>query len=651
MANEHVNKVTLGSETLIDITDTTAETSDVASGEVFYAASGARSVGTAAYASAPIANGNADRANAILYGTVDSTSTSTAFTATVVGLTRLVDGTCVMLRNGIVTSASGFTLNVNGLGDKPVYNNLATGNDITPTNPTRDTTIFNINYTMLFVYDSQLVDGGAWICYRGYDANTNTIGYQLRTNNGNKTAADTGYRYRLWFTSADGSKWVPANTSSATNSTSNRSLNTRAIDPFGPIVYRSTNGTCTSGSGIGATGIWQQYNLAVGYSYMASGFVLTFPAPVYLRCTPQTDGSATMNDIVQALPSTNDGKIYVHLGTAYSGTMMELSIEHPVYWHDGTGIRLWTGAEPGGGDAQNVWYAVHNNKIVSMPISVSCPGFQAVDGAVLVVRFKYKNTLTDPAYLKVNDGDPIAVTPLGSSDNAWRYQWLQNTVISFIYTGGVFRPIAKHNATQCYYATTETSADESVKVLTGDEIVVNHGAMVAVRFVNGSTAAPIKFSVYDNVNNVRKNLDIISSSNPLTFAPGETGFFVLTSMGYQFVAKSDPVEIASASTLGGVKVGSGLSIDSAGVLSASGGVSMSTATATLPTSGWNSNSITVSATGVTASNDVIVSPAPASTSAWAAAGIICTAQGAGTLTFTRTSANTAALTANILILG
>ena len=37
----------------------------------------------------------------IPYGAVDSTSTSTAFTATVDGITSLVDGTCVMLRNGV----------------------------------------------------------------------------------------------------------------------------------------------------------------------------------------------------------------------------------------------------------------------------------------------------------------------------------------------------------------------------------------------------------------------------------------------------------------------------------------------------------------------------------------------------------------------
>ena len=134
----------------------------------------------------------ADRAafsEGIPYGVVDSTSTDTEFTATVPGITELKDGTIVLLKNGVVTSASGFTININGLGAKPVYNNL--------TAATRDTTIFNINYTMLFIYDSTRVSGGGWICYRGYDANTNTIGYQVRSNYGTLPAADKGYKYRF----------------------------------------------------------------------------------------------------------------------------------------------------------------------------------------------------------------------------------------------------------------------------------------------------------------------------------------------------------------------------------------------------------------------------------------------------------------------
>lgn len=108
--------------------------------------------------------------SSIPWGKVNTTSTSTLFTATVPGVSAYRDGVSFWLKNGVVTSASGFTININGLGAKKVYSNMA------PT--TRDTTIFNISYTMLFVYDAALDDGaGAFVCYRGYDANTNTIGY------------------------------------------------------------------------------------------------------------------------------------------------------------------------------------------------------------------------------------------------------------------------------------------------------------------------------------------------------------------------------------------------------------------------------------------------------------------------------------------
>lgn len=293
-------------------------------------------------------NGTAAR---IPYGECDRTSTSTAFTATVPGITELKDGVTMLLYNGVVTSASGFTLNVNGLGAKPSYNNMTLGNPVTPTNPTRDTTIFNINYAFLFVYSETLVSGGCWIGYRGYDANTNTIGYQLRTNYTTMKTADKFYRYRLLFTSADGTKWVPANTSTSTNATSARTPNTRAIDPFGEIVWYGTTTAIEANANVTAAQLWQEYYgsyTAIGYSFNNTGAAQTMTAnqPIYIKCTPQADGSAVIDPTTpytQTLPTTDDGKIYIYLGRAYNATNFELLMNHPVYYHDGTGIKLWTG--------------------------------------------------------------------------------------------------------------------------------------------------------------------------------------------------------------------------------------------------------------------------------------------------------------------
>lgn len=66
---------------------------------------------------------------------------------------------------------------------------------------------------------------------------------------------------------------------------------------------------------------------------------------------------------------------------------------------------------------------------------------------------------------------------------------------------------------------------------------------------------------------------------------------------------------------------------------------------------WSSNTQTITVTGVTASNVVLVSPAPASAADYAAAGIICTAQATDSLTFSCQTTPTNNLTVNVVILG
>lgn len=76
---------------------------------------------------------------------------------------------------------------------------------------------------------------------------------------------------------------------------------------------------------------------------------------------------------------------------------------------------------------------------------------------------------------------------------------------------------------------------------------------------------------------------------------------------------------------------------------------ISSVTASLVVANWSSNSQTVTATGVTSSCNVVVSPAPSSIDNYVAAGIKCTAQSTNSLTFTCTTTPSSAISVNVLI--
>lgn len=124
----------------------------------------------------------------IPFGACDSSSTSTAFTATVPGITELTDGVCVYLKNGVATSELGATLNINGLGAKEIY--------ISQGIVTAIGTQWNAAYSALFIYNSTRVEGGCWDFFYGYDSNTTytppKLGFGYATcSTGASTAAKT----------------------------------------------------------------------------------------------------------------------------------------------------------------------------------------------------------------------------------------------------------------------------------------------------------------------------------------------------------------------------------------------------------------------------------------------------------------------------
>lgn len=303
------------------------------------------SVDSSNYAGSQSAGGPANKTVSIPFGQVDSTSISTAFTATVDGITELRDGICVCLQNGVINSASGYTININNLGAKPVYNSKS-GN--------ASVDAFTNGSSYLFVYNSTRTSGGCWDMVTGYfESNTDYRAYQIRTNSQSLPASATIRSRRLLFTSADGSKYVPANTTGDTTTTYPKIPTTTKINPFGAILYYNSTSNTRPGVTPSSTILYQQINIQLGYSFnwstgQGDSLTLTDNAPVYLKCIPQADGSAKIATnadipIVQSLPTTDDGKIYIFLGNATSATGVELMLNHPVYYYKNGAIRLWTG--------------------------------------------------------------------------------------------------------------------------------------------------------------------------------------------------------------------------------------------------------------------------------------------------------------------
>ena len=203
---------------------------------------------------------------------------------------------------------------------------------------------------------------GGWMMDNSYDSNTNTIGYQLRTNSTILPVSDACRYYKILFTSADNKKWVPAAASTTNSATSAKTVNQKAINPFGRIVYCASTTSYAANADIGATTVWDQYNLTLGYSFNRTGAALTLTTktPVYIKCAPQSDGSAIIdsdNPFVQTLPSTEDGKIYIFLGVATSATQVELTQVHPIYYYKSGAIRLWTNAASSGGGCYDTLFA------------------------------------------------------------------------------------------------------------------------------------------------------------------------------------------------------------------------------------------------------------------------------------------------------
>ena len=211
--------------------------------------------------------------------------------------------------------------------------------------------------------------------------------------------------------------------------------------------------------------------------------------------------------------------------------------------------------------------------------------------------------------------------------------------------------------------------------LTAGQLVIEGSASIAnnlqVNTINGVT-----------VGNSPKFTDTNTEVSTLTLAAGSTAGTSLTSGGkFTLTAGSKTVSFTMP-TIPDVSgkidtAGTGLSksgttlnhsnsvnaqttqavypikIDAQGHISAYGSAvtipGVTKTTATLSTT-WSSKQQSVTVSGVTTSNTVIVTPAPASYNMYCECGVYCSAQAANSLTFTCDEVPTSSLTVNIVIM-
>lgn len=245
----------------------------------------------------------------------------------------LKTGVTIFVKFQYANSVANPTLNVNDTGAKPIYRY---GTTRASTNAS--TNGWSAGAVLAFTYD-----GAGWIEH--YWANNQYTLSNLYHGSGNFVADSPVYRYQMLFHVTD-DVLTPLNNDNNVTATTKTMLTSVEFDPFNEIyLYNSTTNVADGGNIGGGACHWHYSAMDLRYTFNIANDYLTAHKNVYLKCSKQSNGKfriASASPLTQALPTTNDGYHYIHLGRATSGYQMTLYRKHPIYYHDGTSVRIYT---------------------------------------------------------------------------------------------------------------------------------------------------------------------------------------------------------------------------------------------------------------------------------------------------------------------
>lgn len=295
---------------------------------------------------------------------------------------------------------------------------------------------------------------------------------------------------------------------------------------------------------------------------------------------------------------------------------------------DGTTITINNGvisAAGGGGSSEGslTFYGTCATAAATQAKAVVCEEFTSshlVEGTVLHVKFTYAQTYNGAPTLNVNSTGAKNIRRVGTT-NAARYEWVAGEMLTFVYDGTAWVLTDAGFATTTYYGVTRLSS-----------------ATNSTSTALAATASAVK-AAYDLADG--KQDELVSGTN------------IKTVNGNSLLGSGD-IDVSELPTVTASDNDKVLTVVSGAWAAATpsgggSGVSYTKTTVTIGASDWSNNTCTKNVTGVTASNDVLVTYAPASKAAYIAADVYCSAQGAGTLTFRCTTTPTSAIKVNVMI--
>lgn len=286
----------------------------------------------------------------------------------------------------------------------------------------------------LYLGKGKVTVTGAWRALNfSYDRVkiNNSLGY----NSGTRSKTGNLQRDMLCVVSKDG-VIIPLNQNGGTGTT--KPMTTSEFCPQKGVFYYPGLYSIPSGSSIPMSSLCRQYNSVHLNASFNCGSTLTANKEIYLVMEETGGGLCKLaaTPWSQSLPNRADGKLYMLLGVASSSTFGELYSDHPIFWHDGRGIKTWTGGA----------IMVHgaNEEVDTSSVEVTFSGLQrnskmitVYDDVSISIKIDSLYSVDNILWVK-NDGDEeieITVSVLTREEGA---NYIE--ILAYLPSGGIRVP-------------------------------------------------------------------------------------------------------------------------------------------------------------------------------------------------------------------